>query len=53
MLFEHGFYFDNTLNESRFVMHDVTWEKVAALYYHFTEAFDRENVPSVYDAGVS
>ena len=30
-------------------LHDVTWERVAALTDHFADAFVRENVACVYD----
>ena len=30
-------------------LHDITWESVAALAVHFTDAFVRKNVARAYD----
>ena len=48
MLFEYGFYLTKPI-WALICLHDVTQESVAALTYHFADAFVGENVARVYD----
>ena len=48
MLFEHGFYLTKPI-WALICLHDVTWESVAALTDHFTNAFVGENVARLCD----
>ena len=48
MLFEHDLYLTKPI-WALICLHDVTWERVAALTDHFADAFVRENVACFYD----